>query len=96
MKFTVEISEHQIQTMLDDTVRHGNYKIRALLDEAVTEAFKVELQFLLKTKFSKLMEVTIEKEIRKVNDQKISGWVKRRIKEMLETVRKAEQLTKED
>lgn len=95
MKFTVEIPEQKIQTMLDDMVRQGNYELRGILQKAIIEALQDELHRLLKTKFSILVEHVVEKEIKKVTEQKLSGWVKRRVKEMLETVRQASQLTKD-
>ena len=88
MEFIVNISEKEIQKVLDKLLATPiHYTMRGVIDRSVAAAVEAKIKDHISSVFSEAIDSAIKAEIEKCAAQKITGWAKRRIKEMLEDVR---------
>jgi DNA relaxase NicK len=90
MKFEVEISEERIQERLDSLMNYEDYQARFTINDiihaAVKEAIKEVLVKDFKISIPEKIKEAANKEIEKATEQKIVGWAKRHVKELIKSI----------
>lgn len=94
MKFEIDIPEERIQEIINNMVngsckREGlSFELRMIIQEAVKEKIRERINIEFPVSIKEKIDEFIGKEIYGAMVMKIPGWAKRRIKEMLEAVRR--------
>jgi len=92
MKLTIEITEESIQQELERIVKRGSgcYQVQSIISKSIQTALEDKIKADFKQVLSPIVDNFIHEELVKACEQKVPGWVKRRVKEMLEVVRKSD------